>query len=341
MTISFELRRPFGLIVGSAFVLGGCQAPPAADRVRVSGHIEATEVRIAPLVAGRIVRLEVSEGDRVSPGATIALLDTADAEIALARGRAEVDQASAQLRLLEAGSRVEDIRLAEANVAVAEAEAAALEAEVVAAQADADRFEALLASDSGSRKQRDDAVARYQVVQARAQAARNRTLAARETLSRLSAGARTEEIDAARARVQVAEAQVATWQKAVSDATVTAAVSGVVTDTILDVGEIAQPRVPIVVVTDLDEVWANVYLDEPDVPRIRIGQEATLYTDAGNDPVSGVVSYISSRAEFTPRNVQTAEDRSRLVYLVKISATNPNGILKVGMPIEAEILFVN
>ena len=98
----------------------------------------------------------------------------------------------------------------------------------------------------------------------------------------------------------------------------------------------AAPRAPLVVLTDLDHAWAEVFVDEPHVPRIKLGQEATIVTDAGGR-IPGKVSFISSKAEFTPRNVQTAEDRSKLVYRVKISTDNRQGVLKVGMPVEAEI----
>ena len=111
-------------------------------------------------------------------------------------------------------------------------------------------------------------------------------------------------------------------EKAVADATIVAPVSGVVTDTIADEGELIQPRAPIVVITDLDHAWANVYVDEPVVPRLRVGDVATLFTDAGGPGVKGTISYISERAEFTPRNVQTADDRSKLVYRVKVSVDN-------------------
>jgi HlyD family secretion protein len=163
--------------------------------------------------------------------------------------------------------------------------------------------------------------------------------AAREAAVRLRAGSRREEIDAARARVAAATAQIATAEKAIADATVTAPISGVVSEKLVEAGELLPPRAPVVVVTDLSRVWANVYVDEPVVPRLRLGQPATLYTDAGGQGIPGIVSYISSKAEFTPRNVQTAEDRSKLVYRVKVSADNASGMLKVGMPIEAEMPF--
>jgi HlyD family secretion protein len=323
----------------AAMLSGGCREKAPSDRVRVSGQVEATDVQVSSQVAGRILELRVAEGDRIDRGDLIARLDTADAELALARTRADRDQADAQLRLLQAGARPEEIRQAEAQVASAQADASAADADLAAAETDVQRFEQLLASNSGSRKQRDDAVARRNVARDRLQAARERTRAAREALLRLQAGARREEIDAARARVQAAAAQVATWEKAIADATITAPVAGIVTQKIADAGELVQPRAPIVVITDLDHAWANVYVDEPVVPRLKVGQSATIFTDAGGPGIPGTVSYISAQAEFTPRNVQTAEDRSKLVYRIKVAADNSAGVLKAGMPVEAEIPY--
>jgi HlyD family secretion protein len=326
-------------LAAALVAVGACRPAAPADRVRVSGQVEATEVRVAAQVAGRILELRIAEGDRLEVGAVVARLDTADAELALARTRAERDQANAQLRLLLAGARAEDVRQADAQTEAAQAEVAAAEAELAAAQIDVDRFERLLASSSGTRKQLDDAVARRDVLRERTAGARDRVRASRENAARLRVGARPEEIDAARARLAAADAQVATWQKAIDDATVTTPLAGIVTQTLIDLGELAAPRSPIVAITDLDHAWANVYVDEPVVPRLRLGQPAVLFTDAGG-MLEGTVSSISPRAEFTPRNVQTAEDRSKLVYRVKVSVDNTGGVLKVGMPVEAEIQFV-
>ncbi len=321
-------------------LLASCAEKPPADRVRVSGQVEATEVRAAAPVGGRLVELRVAEGDHVKAGDLIAKLDTADAQLALLRVKAERDQADAQLRLLLAGARPEDIRQAEAQRATAEAEVRAAEAELAAAQADVDRFEALLASNSGSRKQRDDAVTRRDVARERVQAARDRVTAARENVARLRSGARREDVAAARARVAAISAQIAALDKSIADATITAPLAGVVTEQLVDPGELLQPRAPVVVIADLEHVWANVYVDEPDVPRLRLGQTAMVFTDAGGAGLPGTVSYIASKAEFTPRNVQTAEDRSKLVYRVKVSVNNREGTLKIGMPVEADIPFV-
>jgi HlyD family secretion protein len=324
------------LLLGAA----ACRNDAPSDRVRVSGQIEATEVQVSAQVPGRLLERQVAEGTRVAKGDPIAVLDTADTELALTRARAERAQAEAQLKLLQAGSRVEDVRQAEAQTASTRAEVAAADADLAAAQLDVDRFEQLLAANSGSRKQRDDAVARRNVARERAAAARERVRAAQATTARLRAGARPEEIAAARARVDAASAQIATLEKAVADATIAAPVDGVVTTTVAEAGELLQPRAPIVVITDLDHAWADVYVDEPIVPRLRVGDKATVFTDAGGPGIEGTISYISERAEFTPRNVQTADDRAKLVYRIKVAVDNSSGIFKSGMPVEAEVVFV-
>jgi HlyD family secretion protein len=314
-----------------------CRTPPPSDRVRASGHVEATEVQVSAEVGGRLLELRVAEGDRVAAGDVIARLDTRDTELALQRVKAERQAADAQLRLLRAGSRREDVRQAGAQFQAANAEIEAAQADLTAAEADLARFEALLASNAGSRKQRDDALARRDVARGRLQAARERARAGQETVARLEAGARREEIEGAAARLATVDAQIATLEKAIGDATITAPAAGVVTEKLVDRGELIAPRMPLVVITDLDRAWADVFVDEPAVPRLRVGQPATLHTDAGGDAIPGRVTFISPKAEFTPRNVQTAEERSRLVYRVKVTVDNTKGVLKQGMPVEAEL----
>ncbi len=317
--------------------LAGCREPAPDNTLRVSGHVEATEVLVAPEVGGRLIELRVDEGARVNAGDVIARLDTRDTELQIERARAERSSADAQVRLLRAGARGEDIRQAEAQVDAAEAEASSIEAELKAADTDLVRFEALLKANAGSEKQRDDAQAKVDVGSQRLRAARERVTAAQETVARLKAGARREEVDAALARVAAADAQMAVFAKAVKDAEITVPVTGTVTQKLADAGELVMPRSPIIVVTDLDKAWANLFVPEPMVPRIKLGQAATVFTDAGGAGIPGKVTYVSPQAEFTPRNVQTPDERSRLVYRIKVSVDNREGILKAGMPVDAEL----
>jgi membrane fusion protein YbhG len=329
-------RLVFAPIVGVALTVAGCRHATSEIERRVSGQVEATEVQVAPEVGGRILEIPVSEGDQVKQGDLVAQLDTRSIQLAIQSAKAERANADAQLRLILAGARQEDIRQADAQVSAAIGDAAAAQADLQAAELDLQRFEKLLQTNSGSQKQRDDAATRRDVARERLTSARAREAASRNVLAKLRAGARPQEIEAARARVAAADAQIASLEQNRADATVRAPIGGIVTERLLEKGEMAAPHAPLIVLTDLDHAWAEVFVDEPQVPRLKLGQAATVITDAGSR-LDGKISFISSKAEFTPRNVQTAEDRSKLVYRVKIAVDNRQGVLKQGMPVEAEI----
>ncbi|MFN2446890.1 MAG: HlyD family secretion protein [Vicinamibacterales bacterium] len=320
--------------------IAGCDRDPPDNRMRVSGHVEVTEVRIAPDIGGRVLELAVDEGKRLAAGDLVVRLDTRDAELALQQAKAEHAAAEAQLRLLKAGSRNEDIRGAAAQLAATRADLATAQAELASAERDLERFEALLESRAGSVKQRDDAATRRDVARERVAGARERGRAADETLSRVRAGARREEIEAASARADSAAAQVAAIAKTIADATLLSPVSGIVTEKLVEQGEVIAPRTTVAIVADLDHAWADVFVSGPSIPRLRLGQSARIFTDAGGAGLEGRVTWISPKAEFTPRNVQTADERSKLVYRVRITVDNSQGVLKQGMPVDAELELV-
>ena len=326
---------PLCVVAGLILVSGACRGS-AADAPRASGYVEATEVRVAAEAGGRVLEMNADEGRRVAVGDVLARIDTGEVEIVLRRAEADRDQAIAQLRLLQAGARREDVRQSQAQADTARSEAAAAEAELKAAADDLARFEALLAANAGSRKQRDDAASRVSVATARRRAAEDRIRSAEQAVARLQAGARPEEIAAAQARVASVNAQIASIQKTLGDATVKSPVAGTVTSKLVDAGEMVAARTPVAVISDLDNAWANVYVDEPLVPTLTLGQSVTIVTDAGHR-IPGRITYISPRAEFTPRNVQTADERSKLVYRIKVTVDNREGILKPGMPVEADL----
>ncbi len=327
------------LPIAIALLAAACSEPQPTDRIRVSGHVEATETRLAAEAGGRILTLAVKEGDRVTPGQAVLTLDTRDAQLAIDRAKAERNATEAQLRLVQAGARVEDVRQAQAQVESARTEVAAAKTELDAAETDLLRFETLLKNNSGSRKQRDDAAARRDLARDRVASTESRVKTAEEALGRVKAGARREEVEAARARVEAVSAQIAMLEKTLHDATLTSPIGGLVTEKMVEIGEVVPPRAPAIVITDLEHAWADVFVPEPTVPQIKIGQPASIFTDAGGNSLTGTIAYISPKAEFTPRNVQTAEERSKLVYRVRITVDNKDGVLKQGMPVEAEIVF--
>jgi HlyD family secretion protein len=290
--------------------------------IAASGHVEATEVRLSAKGAGQVAALAVQEGDRVTAGQEVARIDTTDLRLALDVAKAERAQADAERRLRVAGARKEDI-------AEADAQQDRAQAELRGSQEDLVRMEKLLASGSGVDKARDDARTRRDMAAANLEAARER-------LRKLRAGSRPQEIDAAAARVAGADARIAQLQQQIADAVITSPIAGVVTGRLVEAGELVTRGTAVVVVTELARPWLTVYLSEPDLGRIRLGQEAEVSTDGGQRR-TGRVTYVSPQAEFTPKNVQTPDERAKLVYKVKLGLENADGLFKPGMPAQARL----
>jgi HlyD family secretion protein len=309
-------------LLSASAAASGCRKAADPNEIVAAGHVEATEVRISTKVAGTLLRLNVDEGTAVAAGQELARVDTTDTELELATARADRAQADAELRLRRAGSREEDVQEAAAQVAKAEADLAG-------AAKDLERMEGLLGSGSGTTQARDDARTRHDV-------ARASLAAARERLKRLKAGYRREEIDAAAARVQAADARIGQLEQQRKDAVIASPSAGVVTEKLAEQGELLARGSGLIVVTDLANAWLNVYVSETDLGRIRLDQQASVVTDDGQTR-GGRVSFVAAQAEFTPKNVQTRDERVKLVYKVKVALENKDGLFKPGMPAEAHL----
>ena len=300
----------------------GCSKSVDTGAIQASGHIEATEIRLAAKVGGRLLEAPFEEGNTITTGELVARLETVDAEHQLAQARANAEAADAQLRLLLAGSRAEDLRRAEDQMAQAQAE-------LDAARRDLDRLSGLADRGSATEKSRDDAATRMEI-------AERAVAAARAQLDKLVAGPRRQEIEAARAQRASAEAMVAAVEQQITDATVLVPTDGVVTTRVAEPGEILPPGATIAVLTDLARPWLTVWIDEPSLSQVILGQQVTVLIDGSDRTFEGTVSFISPVAEFTPKNVQTPDERAKLVFRVKVQLANPDGTFKPGMPAEAD-----
>ena len=316
------MKRSAGAVLGTVLFAAACGGGGEDGSILASGHVEATEVLLSTKVGGTLEHLAVDEGSTVETDQEIARIDTVDTRLALQSAEAERALAQAELRLRLAGMRKEDILEAKAQLEKAEADLAG-------ASRDLERMEGLLSVGSGTTKARDDARTRRDVAAAAVEAARERH-------RRMEAGFRDEEKDAARARNQAAEASIARLEQHIEDALIRSPVDGVVTRKLAEQGELMAPGAGIVVVTDLASAWLNAYIPEPDLGRIRLGQEAEVVTDDGQRR-TGRVSFIASRAEFTPKNVQTRDERVKLVFRIKIALDNDDELFKPGMPAEARL----
>ena len=315
-------RLGFVAALAGALLGGACARDADPNLIRASGHVEATQVRLSAKVGGRLAELSVREGDAVEAGQELGRIDTVDLELLLLQARGEEQQARAELALRLHGARPEDVAEMEAQVRSARADAEA-------AARDLERLQALLDKGSGTAKLRDDARARRDSTQARLDALG-------QSLQRLRQGFRIEERDAARGRAQAVSARVAQIEQQLKDAAIVSPRRGLVTSKLVEAGELLAPGTPAVVVTDLQDAWLRVYVGEPDLGRVRLGQEVEVLTDDGQKR-AGRVTFVASQAEFTPRNVQTRDERVKLVYEVKVTLDNHDGLYKPGMPAEARL----
>jgi HlyD family secretion protein len=292
-------------------VLCSCSGP-TDGRIESSGTIEGTDVNIGVEVTGKVSAVLVDEGSRVSAGDTLLTVDDIEYRIQLRQALANLASFESAYRLAVEGSRKEDILQAEAAYRTAET--------------DFQRMKALLAEHSVTQKSYDDAYARY--------------VAADQTYRKLKTGLRPEEIQGARVRRDQAAAQADLLRKRVRDCRVLSPSSGVITLRGVEPGELVTTGMTVLRLTYLDRVKLMIYVNESDLGRLRLGQTALISIDAftRGKSVEGKVTYISPMAEFTPKNVQTKEERTKLVFGVRIEADNPDGALKPGLPADAVIL---
>ncbi len=280
------------------------------------------------------------------------------------RARARVSQARFVLSDLQNGSRVQEIAEAEAELQRAMADQRTAQSQLELARADFSRFEAVF-KDGGISRQSFD-TNRTHLVAARnaADAAASRQQAAAQRLSLrregsrreqvnqarsalaqaeadyalIKAGPRAEAIDQARARKASAQAGLALARQQLAETELFCPFDGVVLSTSAEPGRYLNPGSTVLTVGDIQGVWLRAFVTETDLGRIKLGQPASVSVDAYPERRwDGRVSYISSAAEFTPRSVQTAKERTNLVYRVKIQLDNPDGTLKPGMPADAVI----
>ena len=305
-------------------VLSIAACSSASRTIQASGTIEATSVQVSSKSSGEVLHMDAAEGMSVKEGDILAVIDHAALDLQLGQARSGVDLAKAQLDLLTAGARGED--LAQAKDALNQANDT-----LANAREDFNRMESLYKVNAATKKQRDDAEYRYT-------AAKTQASSAQQALLKLENYARPEDVKAALARVDQAVYSVRLLQKNIQDCTVRAPTNGIVTEKLVEEGELAAPGTGLYVVTNLDTVKLTIYVAETDLGNIRLGEEARISVDSRPGAAyPGKVTFISPMAEFTPRDIQTKDERVKLVYAVRIEIANPQQIFKPGMPADAAL----
>ena len=321
-----------------------------------SATIEGTEVGVVSRLGARIASIAVEEGDRVERGQILVTLVCDEPETARAQAVAQVEAARAGLRGAEA--QVELARYGvvasqkQADAAAATAKASASQRGPVSVKADlakrlAGRVETLAAEGGATEQDLDRAQAEALALKQQLGSLGVATRAAQSQADAVGSGVHAAELQVALASAQVevmkrqvavAEAAVARAEVAVGECTLVAPRNGVVEVRAFEPGELAVPGARLLTLVDLDEVWATFYLASADLAAATVGARAVVRADAlPGTTFEASVKRIGSQAEFTPRNVQTREDRDRLVYAVVVTIPNVDGKLRPGMSVGVEL----
>jgi HlyD family secretion protein len=295
------------------------------DVVFASGTVEATEADLGFQVSGRIEHVAVREGERVVAGDELARLDRSEL---LARKRAAEAQATAAraiLQELERGFRDEEVAQGRAALRAAEQR-------VNDTRRDLQRTRNLYDGGAVSQQVLDNAETAYELAMADYESVQ-------EALRILETGPRSERIAAQRAALAQAEAAVAQTDAALDFAVIRAPFDGLITVRHREPGEAVPAGSPVFTLMNPDDRWVRIYVRADEVGRIDMGQAAAIAGDAYRDrEYAGRVVFIASQAEFTPRNVQTTEERVKLVYRVKVQITGDPGFdLKPGLAADVRL----
>jgi len=333
-------RAPLFTLIAALAVLtaASCRRAPEPDAF---GNVEATDVVVSAEVGGRLIAFNAMEGAALAAGAEAGAIDPTDLD--LERDHLEAQRGVSASRVNEVAQQV-DVLTAQRAAAVADRDAAKAQRAGLAAQEQIarrthERTERLFAQQAATAQQLDQAE-RDQRALADQIAAQDEQIMARErqveALARQIAGVRAQQQTAAR-QVGAVDAQLAQIGSRIRKTRIANPVAGTVLATYVEQGELVQPGQPLYRIANLDAVDVRAYVPEPQLARIKVGQMVDVTFDAGTghrQTVQGALQWIAAQAEFTPTPIQTREQRTTLVYAVKIRTPNPQGLLKIGMPVD-------
>lgn len=360
--------RHFAFSLMVMAILSGCKQE-GRDVLSVTGQIEGVYVDAGSRIGGRVAEVRVKEGDAVTTGDVLVTIEAEEAEAALEAARAKVAQAEATVEKLETGATEEQLRQAEAafaqaeqqyrmalngarvqEVGAAKAMASAAKAARDQARSDYHRLKRLYEQDVLSAQRYDQARSAYEAAEAQYQAgleqsnlvesgAREEEIAmaraardrAKASLDEIRRGPREEDIRVAKAAVKAAQADVARAEAALREMVVNAPRDGVIETIDVHPGDLVKPG-PIVRIVDPEDLELMIYVGAGILGYLRLNQEVTITTDSlGDETFKGSIVQIARQGEFTPRNLQTEEERVQQVFGVKIALDSNGGKLKAGM----------
>ncbi|MBN2135746.1 MAG: HlyD family efflux transporter periplasmic adaptor subunit [Acidobacteria bacterium] len=289
----------------------------------VSGTVEAREIDISPKIAGRIDAILAEEGDYVKKGQLLLQMDDRQLKIQVQRAEAALNIAEQQFKDLEAGARKEEIAAAKASVSAAEAA-------VKKAASDLKRAKELFNDEAASKDFLEKAELQMENSQ------KNLDVAW-ENLKLIKAGARSNVLESAKFRVNEAKRAMDEVMLLQTDSRTFSPINGIVTVRSAEPGEIIGAGTPVLTVINPADCYLKIYISEKILGNIKLGRKAKIYSDSHPDKTfEGTLTFLSSEAEFTPRNIQTKDERVKLMFAAKVAIDNSDFIFKPGMPVDVE-----
>jgi HlyD family secretion protein len=282
------------LVLSTSMLLVGCQQK-GNSVFEASAIIEGTAVKVAAQTGGYLLQVHVDEGDGVTIGQTLAVVDTEKLSYQLEQIEANLEEITVQQHIAASNLRraQDDFEYARTRY---------------------ERVAELFKQNAATEQARDDAKINLDRTQTAYESAR-------------------QNVQALTSRQKAFAAQGKLLRRQINDGLVKAPINGTVTTRYFKTGETISPNAPLVEIIDLAQMWTKVYVSEKYLPHIGIGQSATIRIDGTDQTLTGKVAWINNKAEFTPKNILTEESRTALVYAVKVEVDNPGGILKHGMPV--------
>jgi HlyD family secretion protein len=311
----------------SVFLLlmfNGCGNNADKTTIEAQGNIKAINIVVSSKVNGEVINIIKDEGEKVNEKDTVIIIDPEVYELRLAEATAILQQAEAKYNLLKKGARKEDLKQSEESLKQAQIN-------LNLANKDKERMTNLHASKSITEKQFEDAIASYEIALAKFNSAEQHN-------KKMKNFARPEELQQAEANLNRALASVNLIKKNLRDCYVTSPSNGFIVKKFVEKGESVAAMSSLFQVANLNTVELVIYIPETKLGMVKLGQIAEITTDTYSDEIyEGRISFISPEAEFTPKNIQTKEERTKLVFKVKIKVDNVRLELKDGMPADVVI----
>ncbi len=321
----------------AAFLVTGCDNR-AAKTIYVSGTIEATESSVNAETGGRITEIAVDEGSKVKKGDVLARIDSTVQALQVQQAEAALRAAQEKTKEVKKGTREQLITQAQKAVSQMSSLQQGARQTMENARENLARIRALFEEGGATSQQLSNAQTQFETAKAQYDAYTAQKESALEQLELLQSGATEEAVNIADAGVAQAQANLAIAKAQLAKTVLYASGDGIISSVNYHEGEFVAPGAAVITITDSDDLWITVYVPEKDLPQIKLGRKAKIFIDAyPQKPFQGSVSFISSKAEFTPKNLQTREERVNMVFAVKIKITDGKERLKPGLPADVEI----